>query len=40
MDHENPQKKMIQIDEAPVRREVGDVVRVTVEETLTHLRHI
>jgi len=33
MDHEGPQKKIIQIDEALVKRELGEVVRETVEET-------
>jgi putative transposase len=37
MDHEGPQNKIIQIDEALVKRELGEVVRETVEETLNKL---
>lgn len=37
MDHEGPQKKIIQIDEALVKRELSEVVRETVEETLNKL---
>ena len=37
MDHEDPQKKIIQIDEALVKRELSEVVRETVEETLNKL---
>ncbi len=37
MDHEGPQQKIIQIDEALVKRELGEVVRETVEETLNKL---
>jgi putative transposase len=37
MDHEGPQNKIIQIDEALVKRELGEVVRETVEETLNRL---
>ncbi len=37
MDHKGPQKKIIQIDEAQVKRELGEVVRETVEETLNKL---
>ena len=37
MDHESPQQKIIQIDEALVKRELGEVVRETVEETLNKL---
>jgi len=37
MDHEGPQRKIIQIDEALVKRELGEVVRETVEETLNKL---
>jgi hypothetical protein len=34
MDHEGPQNKSIQIDEALVERKLGELVRETVEETL------
>ena len=34
MDHEGPQNRILQIDEALVKRELGEVVRETVEETL------
>jgi hypothetical protein len=34
MDHEGPQNKIIRIDEALMKRELGEVVRETVEETL------
>lgn len=37
MDHEGPPNKIIQIDEALVKRELGKVVRETVEETLNRL---
>ena len=37
MDHDGPQQKIIQIDEALVKRELGEVVRETVEETLNKL---
>src|SRR5512137_2213421 len=37
MDQEGPQNKIIQIDEALVKRELGEVVRETVEETLNKL---
>jgi putative transposase len=37
MDREGPQNKIIQIDEALVKRELGEVVRETVEETLNKL---
>ena len=37
MDHEGPQNRIIQIDEALVKRELGEVVRETVEETLNKL---
>ena len=37
MDHGGPQQKIIQIDEALVKRELGEVVRETVEETLNKL---
>jgi transposase-like protein len=37
MDHEGPQDKIIQIDEALVKRELGEVVRETVEETLNRM---
>ena len=37
MDHEGPQNKIIQIDEALVKRELGEVVRETVEETLNKM---
>jgi transposase-like protein len=37
MDHEGPQQKIIRIDEALVKRELGEVVRETVEETLNKL---
>ena len=37
MAHEGPQNKIIQIDEALVKRELGEVVRETVEETLNRL---
>ena len=37
MNHEGSQKKIIQIDESLVRRELGEVVRETVEETLNRL---
>jgi hypothetical protein len=37
MDHEGPQQKITQIDEALVKRELGQVVRETVEETLNKL---
>jgi putative transposase len=37
MDHEGPQQKIMQIDEALVKRELGEVVRETVEETLNKL---
>ena len=37
MDHEGPQNKIIHIDEALVKRELGEVVRETVEETLNKM---
>jgi len=37
MDPRDPQGKIIQIDEALVKRELGDVVRETVEETLNKM---
>jgi putative transposase len=37
MDHEGPQNKIMQIDEALVKRELSEVVRETVEETLNKL---
>jgi putative transposase len=37
MDHEGPQNRIIQIDEAMVKRELGEVVRETVEETLNKM---
>jgi len=33
MDQKGPQNKIIQIDEALVKRELNEVVRETVEET-------
>lgn len=37
MDQEGPQNRIIQIDEAMVKRELGEVVRETVEETLNKM---
>lgn len=37
MDHVDPQGRIIQIDEALVKRELGEVVRDTVEETLNKM---
>jgi len=37
MDHEGPQNRTIQIDETLVKRELGEVERETVEETLNKL---
>lgn len=37
MDHIDPQGRIIQIDEALVKRELGEVVRDTVEETLNRM---
>ncbi len=37
MDREGPQPRIIQIDEALVKRQLGEVVRETVEETLNKL---
>lgn len=37
MDHEDPQGKIIKIDETLVKRELGEVVRGTVEETLNKM---
>ena len=34
MDHEGPQERIIAIDKALVKRQLGDVVRETVEEML------
>jgi putative transposase len=37
MDHEDPQGRIIKIDEALVKRELGDLVKDTVEETLNKM---
>jgi transposase-like protein len=37
MDHVDPQGRIIQIDEALVKRELGDIVKDTVEETLNKM---
>jgi transposase-like protein len=37
MDHEGLQNKIMQIDEALVKRELGEVVPETAEETLNRL---
>ena len=37
MDPEGPQGRIIQIDEGLVKRELGEVVRETVEETLNRM---
>jgi len=37
MDHVDPQGRIIKIDEALVKRELGDLVKDTVEETLNKM---